>query len=162
MTDLDARTSVTGLYAAGEVARTGVHGANRLASNSLLEAMVFATAAADAVKSEPAASGSAVETQQPKCVAENVAVRLRHTLQNEMTEHMGVFRTTKGLESAVRVVDDLLREYDEEPASVYSSYSLETRNLLIAGHATAKGALDRKENVGIHFNADLETPQSSN
>lgn len=162
VTDLDARTSVTGLYAAGEVARTGVHGANRLASNSLLEAMVFATAAADAVKSEPAASGSAVETQQPKCVAENVAVRLRHTLQNEMTEHMGVFRTTKGLESAVRVVDDLLREYDEEPASVYSSYSLETRNLLIAGHATAKGALDRKENVGIHFNADLETPQSSN
>lgn len=163
VTDLDARTSIKGLYAAGEVARTGVHGANRLASNSLLEAMVFATAAAQAVQDEPPSQGSDFDESQPKCVNESVAVRLRHTLQNSMTENLGVFRTTEGLRGSVKTVESLLNEYDQEPGTDFSAYSLETRNLLIAGHATAMGALARKSNVGIHFNADLEavSPETS-
>jgi L-aspartate oxidase len=161
VTDLDGRTTVPSLFAAGEVARTGVHGANRLASNSLLEAMVFSAAAARAVRAEPPVDAVDTGAAQPKCVAENEAIRIRHQLQQGMTDHLGVFRTNAGLSSMRRLVDELEGDYGRLPAAPYSAYSLETRNLLVAGRHTVEGAIALKDNVGLHFNADQVTAAPS-
>jgi L-aspartate oxidase len=154
VTDLDGRTGVAGLYASGEVARTGVHGANRLASNSLLEAIVFSTAAAGAAASEPSPTGPA-DASQPHCAPESEAVRIRQTLQRTMTQHAGVFRTTAWLQAARRRVEELARELAEAPDAPFSAYSAEAHNLLVAARFVVEGALSRSENVGLHFNADL-------
>jgi L-aspartate oxidase len=154
VTDLHGRTTVPGLFAAGEVACTGVHGANRLASNSLLEAIVFAKAAAESggVDSVSEAFG---ERKLPKCVAEAEGIRIRRALQRTMTAHVGIVRTFAGLREAADTIETLIREYDSLPEAPYSSYPLETRNLLIAARHVVAGALERNVNVGLHFNSDL-------
>lgn len=153
-TDLDGRTNVPGLYAAGEVANTGVHGANRLASNSLLEALVFAASAARAVETEPEPD-RLPEPAPLHCVPENDAVRIRRALQKTMTEHAGIVRTTNGLHEARSAIADLHRQYRALPNAPFSAYSVETENLLVAAGYVVEGALARKENVGLHFNADF-------
>jgi len=156
VTDLNGLTTVSGLYAAGEVASTGVHGANRLASNSLLEAMVFATSAAKFVQISAESTVEPIHPEQPKCVAESDAVRIRWTLQKCMSENVAVFRTNEGLRKAHETISELILEYDRLPEAPYSQYCLETANLLVAARIAVDGALARKENVGLHFNADLE------
>jgi L-aspartate oxidase len=156
-TDLNGCTSVSGLYAAGEVASTGVHGANRLASNSLLEAMVFGTSAAIDSLNAPVAKAHASSVDWPKSVAEHESVRLRHSLQRTMTNHVGVVRSTSGLETALRNVQALLRQYDGLPSAPYSPHPLETRNLLVAAEQVVQGALSRSDNVGLHYNEDRGT-----
>jgi L-aspartate oxidase len=159
-TDLDGRSSVPGLYASGEVASTGVHGANRLASNSLLEAIVFSSAAAEAVQHEPVASSDEVDLTQPKNVPENEAIRLRHALQNCMTQNLGVFRNNRGLADAEELVSRLLAEHASLPAAPFSAYASEAFNLLVAARYVVQGARSRKANVGLHYNADLATLSS--
>ncbi len=154
-TDLGGRTSVAGLYAAGEVANTGVHGANRLASNSLLEALVFASSAAEAVRSEPATPTTLPAPAPLHCVNENDAVRIRRALQKTMTEQAGIVRTTRGLEEARSAVAGLAEQYRKLPGAAFSAYSIETENLLATASFVVEGALARKENVGLHFNADF-------
>ena len=156
-TDLNGRTSIPGLFAAGEVARTGVHGANRLASNSLLEAIVFARAASSAALEEVVSLPEKVGKKAPHCIAENEAIRIRRTMQAQMTKGAGIVRTTEGLEETRDALAKLLREYDRLPAAPFSPYALETRNLLIASQYVVDGALKRAENVGLHYNADLVT-----
>ncbi len=158
VTDLDGRTNVPGLYAAGEVSCTGVHGANRLASNSLLEAMVFSISSAESARNEPEPHDPATEPAQPKCIAENEAVRIRHEVQRCMSQHVGVFRDTAGLNEAKDVLDRLAKEYDSLSSAPFSAYSLETHNILVAAIETVAGALARKQNVGLHYNADYEAP----
>lgn len=154
-TDVHGRTNIPGLYAAGEVAKTGVHGANRLASNSLLEALVFAGAAAEASKDDTD-PGKVEEADTPMhCVSEAESVRLRRALQRTMTDHAGIVRTFAGLHEADRTIQSLLDEYDSLPASPYSQHPLETHNLLLAAQCVVGGALQRRTNVGLHFNADL-------
>lgn len=153
VTDLSGRSSVPGLYAAGEVARTGVHGANRLASNSLLEAIVFASAAAKDDGSEWTGMGKAPESSH--AIPENDAIRIRRALQKAMTDHVGIVRNDKGLQSAVTSIEALLAEFESTPEAPYSPYSYETKNLLQAGREVAVAALNRRENVGLHFNEDL-------
>ena len=161
-TSLDGKTTVEGLYAAGEVARTGVHGANRLASNSLLEAMVFSTAAAEKCRTEPSMSGELPDTGQPPSIAESEAVRIRHSLQKCMTEQVGVFRTNAGLAAARQRVNSLIEEYNGQSPAPFSTYAQEAGNLLIAARYVVDGAISRKRNVGLHFNADLieESPST--
>lgn len=160
VTDLQGRTNVPGLFAAGEVACTGVHGANRLASNSLLEAIVFSMAAAElGPQAMPKVSDQVPAA--PHCVAEAEAIRIRRTLQRTMTQNVGIVRTFEGLREAKTTVEKLTKEYAELPAAPYSPYSLETQNVLVAAKYIVDGALDRKENVGLHFNADLITAQSA-
>ncbi len=161
VTNLKGQSSVPGLYAAGEVTRTGVHGANRLASNSLLEAMVFAAAAADSVKSEPKSPDPTGDVHQPKCIVESEAVRIRHAIQKVMTENVGVFRTTRGLREAERTLSELRGDYDSLDSAPFSTYSRETYNLLIAARYVVDGALSRRENIGLHYNADLITQSTS-
>ncbi len=153
VTDLNGQTTVPGLYAAGEVAQTGVHGANRLASNSLIEAIVFGLAAARASKDE--VSNGHVEPLPVKCVPENEAIRIRRQLQKTMTDHAGIVRTTAGLREAAESLEHLLREYDALPDAPFSVYCSETRNLLVAAGYVVRGALARDRNVGLHYNADL-------
>lgn len=157
VTDLDGRTTVPGLYAAGEVACTGVHGGNRLASNSLLEALVFASAAAEASKSDPKPSGQPVPTEAPYAIAEAESVRIRRALGRVMTENVGIVRSFAGLEKAMSAIHALRKEFLSLPQAPYSRHPLETFNLLQAAEFVVSGAQRRKENVGLHFNQDLAT-----
>ena len=166
VTDLDARTDLPGLYAAGEVARSGVHGANRLASNSLLEAIVFAGAAAEASAGEPPLAELPLADLPltdlpegtgtlPKCVSEADSIRLRNAMRHTMTQNAGIVRTDAGLTLAVAEIGALLADYENLPSAPYSQHARETHNLLLCAAEVATGALARRENVGLHFNADL-------
>lgn len=155
VTDLAGRTSMPGLYAAGEVTCTGVHGANRLASNSLLEALVFARAAARAAEGETSTS----ESSGPvgiQSVLESEAIRIRKSLQNAMTEGAGIVRTNQGLSQASTIIEGLIEDYRSNSGAPYSQYSLETWNLLMVAKQVVDGAIRRTENVGLHYNSDLE------
>lgn len=155
VTDLEARTSIPGLYASGEVARTGVHGANRLASNSLLEAIVFSKAAADSLQKEDYLPPATAERPTYKCIAESESIRIRRVLQKQMTLSAGIVRTDKGLTETVRLIDNLFSEYARLPSAPFSAHPLETHNLMVAARCVAVGALNRRENIGLHFNSDL-------
>jgi len=157
VTDLDGHTTVPGLLAAGEVTWTGVHGANRLASNSLLEALVFAAAAADWCadheREVPVPIGPAPDL--PRCMPETDAVHLRRRLQKLMTQHVGIVRSDAGLATAQRTLSTLQTEYANRANAPFDIYSAETKNLLDAAHHVVQGALRRRENIGLHFNTDL-------
>jgi L-aspartate oxidase len=127
ITDLDGRSTLPGLYAAGECAATGVHGANRLASNSLLECLVFGRRAALAALAEPALAATS-GVRPPPCPEQPVTPEVRRLLW----ENAGVIRSAEGLER-LRRVDALL------PRLV------------------AEGALARRESRGAHFRSDFPT-----
>jgi L-aspartate oxidase len=156
-TDLNGMTSVPQLFAAGEVACTGVHGANRLASNSLLEALVFAASAADATKNVRAvAEESSVSSTGYQCISESESIHLRQTLRKTMTERVGIVRSDGGLSSAKKRLADLIKKFGEAAPAPFSRHPLETHNLLIAAQHVVQGAIDRKVNVGLHYNVDQE------
>lgn len=152
-TDLDGATSVPGLYAAGEVARTGVHGANRLASNSLLEGVVFAARAVERfVKAGPGDwSGPAIPVDGALALDADPAAGARPLggaegraeLAEAMDADAGVLRDAEGLE---RVSQKL---------SGWVSEDLETANLLLAGRLLSAAAAVRRESVGAHFRLDF-------
>jgi L-aspartate oxidase len=153
VTDLKGRTSVPGLFAAGEVACTGVHGANRLASNSLLEAMVFSGSAAESTDDRP---GEPIDQPPiPEAIPETAAIRIRRALQRTMTSNLGIVRTNHGMAQAQEVLHGLIRDYEASSKVPFSPYSLEARNLLFAASQVQVAAIARKQNVGLHFNADL-------
>ncbi|MCU0316354.1 MAG: L-aspartate oxidase [Fimbriimonadaceae bacterium] len=158
VTDLSGRTTLPGLFASGEVTCTGVHGANRLASNSLLEAMVFSTSAADAVRDEPEPAVERDSIALPKSISESESVRIRHALQRAMSHHVGIFRRTAGLEEVLEKIRGWHEDYEKAPPASFSSYSRECFNLLVTAQLVVSGALARKENVGLHYNADLVQP----
>lgn len=157
-TDLSGKTSIPGLYAAGEVAHSGVHGANRLASNSLLEAIIFSMAAAEASVGAPPVS-EFPEPQNPKCIHETDAISIRHQLQSSMSKHAGIFRTDAGLQAGLSLVSSLTEQYDAEATAPFSVYAAEARNLLIVANHILLAALDRRANIGLHYNADLAADQ---
>jgi L-aspartate oxidase len=149
------------LYAAGEVASTGVHGANRLASNSLLEAIVFAKSAAEASVDQPRhAQFTALPSTTPRCIPEAESIRIRRTLQHLMTEKAGIVRTTTGLREARRTILKLMKDYDSQPAAPFSQHPLETYNILLAARCVVHDALARKVNAGLHYNSDLPTSEA--
>jgi L-aspartate oxidase len=153
-TDLRGQTSIPGLYAAGEVACTGVHGANRLASNSLLEALVFARSAAQ----DAAAAGVseiALDDRPISAIPEAQSIHIRRSLQKVMTDRVAVVRTTAGLKEAKAVIETLIADYTRQPRTAYSQHPFETLNLLQAAQCVVSGALARKENIGLHYNLDL-------
>jgi L-aspartate oxidase len=169
-TDEWARTSIVNLYAAGECASTGLHGANRLASNSLLEAMVFAHRAyLDAVKkinlieeNTPAAESllktsipdwNASGTTEPKEMI--LITQSLKELQQIMSDYVGIVRTDVRLERAMKRLDLLYEETEQLYASTKVSPQLcELRSLITVGYLIVKGAQFRKESRGLHFNTD--------
>lgn len=156
VTDLDGRTSLPGLFAVGETARTGVHGANRLASNSLLEAAVFADRAARAL--DGAAVGDALHDvprvhdsrRRTRLAASGAPSRRvdRAALQSLMWEHAGLERDERGLLAASAVID---RWRAPEPVDRRAA---EDRNLLDLARLTVAAALARRVSVGSHFRID--------
>jgi len=161
LTDLNARTDIPGLYAIGEVACTGLHGANRMASNSLLECLVFAEAAAkDIATVLPTISSptpvpdwdeSRVSDSEEEIVVSHNWDELRHFMWN----YVGIVRSDKRLHRAMHRLEIL----KDEIADYYSHYRvtndlLELRNLVIVAELIIRSAQQRKESRGLHFTQD--------
>lgn len=158
-TDAWGRTSIRNLYAAGECASTGLHGANRLASNSLLEAMVFAhRSAADAVQLLPheipaLPEWNAKGTSQPREMI--LLTQSLKELQQVMSDYVGIVRNNVRLQRASRRLDLLWEETEElYRSTVISPQLMELRNMITIGYLITKGAALRKESRGLHYNTD--------
>lgn len=161
------RTSIPGLFAAGEVACTGVHGANRLASNSLLEALVFGDRAGRAMVNSSeniasdAGSEAAVEVVEsafervgkkavaPRSSAENS--HLHATLGHLMWNNLGLVRDAKGMGSALEWIDKALTS---APYTPFSRAGMECLNLLRVAREIARAALVRPDGLGAHYRSD--------
>ncbi|MEO6914742.1 MAG: L-aspartate oxidase [Chitinophagaceae bacterium] len=160
-TDEWGRTSINNLYAAGECASTGLHGANRLASNSLLEAMVFghrcfidAAAKFPSVEfQENIPDWNAAGTNDPKEMI--LITQSLKELQLLMSDYVGIVRSNVRLQRALKRLDLLHEETEQlyETATV-SPQLCELRNLITVGFLIVKGAWFRKESRGLHFNTD--------
>jgi L-aspartate oxidase len=147
-TDLWGRSSVPGLYATGEVACSGVHGANRLASNSLLEGLVFSRRIAQVLPGElRPLQAPAPDTRTPGLVPGG----LRRDLQEVMTSRVGVLRNAAGLADATGLLDKLAGV----SAEVVDQESWETTNLLTISTALADAAALREETRGSHWREDF-------
>ena len=159
MTDLAGRTDIDGLYAIGEVAYTGLHGANRLASNSLVECVVFARAAAAAIAAAP----HAIPTQLPawdnsRVTDADEAVVVSHNwdeLRRFMWDYVGIVRTNKRLERAAHRIKLLRDEITEFYANFHVTRDLlELRNLVQVAELIVRSAQARHESRGLHFSRD--------
>jgi len=159
VTDLNGRTEVEHLYAVGEVSCTGLHGANRLASNSLLECLVFA----EAVRNNIAAHGAIELPPLPDWDESRVTnadeeVILSHNwdeLRRFMWDYVGIVRTNKRLERAMHRIHLLNAEINEYYANFRVSNDLiELRNLLQTAELIVRSAMLRKESRGLHYSLD--------
>jgi L-aspartate oxidase len=160
-TDEWGRSSIQNLYACGECSSTGLHGANRLASNSLLEAMVFAHRCyvdavnkMDSLKELPdVPDWSAEGTSQPKEMI--LITQSLKELQQVMSDYVGIVRNNVRLQRAMKRIDLLFEETEGlYQTTTVSPQLLELRNMITAGYLIIKGAAFRKESRGLHFNTD--------
>jgi L-aspartate oxidase len=166
-TDDWGRTSIRSLYACGECASTGLHGANRLASNSLLEAMVFGHRAyLDSIQQ---VNGIAFELDIPDWNAKGTSepnemiliTQSQKELQQIMSDYVGIVRTDVRLQRAMKRLDLLFEETEALYRSTKVSPQLcELRNLITVGYLVVKGAQFRKESRGLHFNTDHKEKSS--
>jgi L-aspartate oxidase len=148
-TDLWGRSSLPGLYATGEVACSGVHGANRLASNSLLEGLVFSRRIAEVLPGE--LRGRRVDPVDDPRPAGLVDGGIRKALQEEMTARAGVLRSAEGLRAGL----DRLGELATGPAATIGQDAWEATNLLTISTLLAQAALLREETRGSHWREDF-------
>ena len=163
MVDSDARTDVERLYAAGEVTYTGLHGANRMASNSLLECLVYAAAACkDILKCVKSSTKQKnIQPWDAELVSDSdEEVFILHNWQELrwiMWNYMGIVRSDRRLERAARRIEMLKKEIFE----YYSDFKLtsdllELRNLVLVGELMVKSAKRRKESRGLHYTLDYK------
>lgn len=159
--DLNARTDLPGLWAAGECTESGLHGANRLASNSLLECFVYGEAAADDILArwddlEPVPAILPWDESRVTDSDEEVVIKQNWTeIRRFMWNYVGIVRTTKRLERAKHRIDMLTREVEDYYGAFRVTTDLiELRNLLQAAELIVKSALHRKESRGLHYTMD--------
>ncbi|KXF80162.1 L-aspartate oxidase [Enterovibrio coralii] len=159
--DKNGQTDLEGLYAIGEVSYTGLHGANRMASNSLLECVVYAWAAAqhigdNAAKAEVPPSLPHWDESQVSCSDEEVVLQHNwHELRLFMWDYVGIVRSTKRLERALRRIELLKQETHEYYSNFrVSNNLLEMRNLLQVAELMVRCAMARKESRGLHYTID--------
>jgi L-aspartate oxidase len=140
--DAEGRSSVNGLWACGEVASTGLHGANRLASNSLLEAAFFGARVAEDIKGVSVRHSA---FREKKIQISNLEPRIREKIRNIMSAHLGVLRNGQGLETAIRELAPLAEKSD----------------MALAGLMIAVAAATREESRGSHARLDYPDPSSA-
>ncbi|WP_312229557.1 L-aspartate oxidase [Pseudescherichia sp.] len=167
MVDDAGRTDVDGLYAIGEVSYTGLHGANRMASNSLLECLVYGWSAAEDIAGRlPAVPDTATlpawDESQVEDPDERVIIQHNwHELRLLMWDYVGIVRTSKRLERALRRIQMLQQEIDEYYANFrVSNNLLELRNLVQVAELIVRCAMARKESRGLHYTLDYPEPQA--
>lgn len=155
----------TGLYAIGEAARTGLHGANRLASNSLLEAVVYSQKCAKAVIADLTPKSGNLASDLPPWRAEGLQDMLEHAplatdraaLQATMTDDVGIVKRDARLQRAQRRLAHLTDEVDRIWRSCLPSQEIiELRNMIHVASLVTSAALLRQENIGLHYNLDHE------
>ena len=152
LVDLAGRTSVPGLYACGETACTGAHGANRLASNSLLEGLVFGTRiAADIAKNLP----TSIDQEEVKEATLLIDPAIKLTLQLAMSQGAGVMRSENSLRETLTTLEELGKRTSKSPRIE----AWEVSNLYLLALAIVKSALARTESRGSHWRSDY--PESS-
>lgn len=160
-TDLHGRTDINNLYAIGETAHTGLHGANRLASNSLLECLVFAQSAAedvDAVIDQAYQYRKISNWDESRVTDSDEDVVISHNwdeLRRFMWDYVGIVRTNKRLERAMHRASLLQQEIDDYYSNFrISSDLIELRNLTVVAELIIRSAMARKESRGLHFSLD--------
>jgi len=158
-TDLDGRTTIPGLFAAGEVACTGVHGANRLASNSLLEGLVFGARAGRAMRADDAPKVDSASQSRARS-ASGSAPRLQADpveLSRVMWQDVGLFRDREGLMRALAVFDPAWQELDArlQDDQALAPEDWRTGSIVTVGRLIARAALRREESRGGHYRADF-------
>lgn len=163
-TDLKCRTDITNLLACGEVAMTGMHGANRLASNSLLEAVATAQFAAESVElvklddSDVAVAAGEMQNNASEKPTRRERVLLKHDrneLLNLMWDYVGVVRSDYRLRRALERVNILVKDIEDYFQTRNWTYeAIELRNLATCAKLIIDFAIERKESRGLHYNAD--------
>lgn len=158
-TDLDARTNIKGLYACGEVAATGVHGANRLASNSLLECLVFSKRAvrhASAIDHKP--KGTFLSNFMIRDEAGEEFTALQQKVSELLSRHAGIQRNREGLEQAESQFQELIERLPEKRNEYYA---MRSRGLVQLAKLIARSALEREESRGVHTRTDFPGSSSA-
>jgi L-aspartate oxidase len=169
VTDTQGRTSLPGLYAIGEVACTGLHGANRMASNSLLECLVMGDAAAASILTALQTKDAAIdipswdESQVTDADEEVVVSHNWDELRRLMWDYVGIVRTTKRLQRARRRVELLHAEISEFYGNFRVTGDLiELRNLVQVAELIIRAALKRRESRGLHYTLDYPVTDDAN
>lgn len=160
VTDLDGRSDLPGLFGVGETTYTGLHGANRLASNSLLECVVIGHTCADAILADgPQLAETLPEWDESQVDDADEQVVIAHNwdeLRMLMWNYVGIVRTTKRLERALHRIELLKAEIDEYYAHFRVTRDLlELRNLVVCAELIVRSALNRHESRGLHFSRDF-------
>ncbi len=168
VTNLQGETDIPHLYAIGETAFTGMHGANRMASNSLLECMVFALAASKDIlrkKSDTALVTTLPAWDESRVTDSDEEVVVSHNweeLRRFMWDYVGIVRTNKRLERAKHRVDLLAREIEEYYGNFrVTNDLLELRNLVVVAGLIVESAMRRTESRGLHYTLDFPTPDGT-
>ncbi len=168
MTDTAGRTDINGLYAVGETTFTGLHGANRLASNSLLECLVFSEATANNINQHwqsmqlPEHLPDWDESRVTDSDEEVVVSHNWDELRRFMWDYVGIVRTDKRLQRALRRADILVREIEEYYSNfVINNDLIELRNLVQAAILIIRSAMLRRESRGLHYTLDYPEPDNS-
>ncbi len=167
MTDTCGKTDLDGLYAIGETAYTGLHGANRMASNSLLECLVFAKAAATSISEkleQPYEQPLLAPWDESRVTKSDEEVVVAHDwdeLRRVMWDYVGIVRTDQRLQRALKRIQILASEVDEHYARFHVSNDLlELRNLVLVADLIVRSALHRKESRGLHYTNDYPEPMA--
>lgn len=160
-TDLQGQTSIPHLYAIGEAAHTGLHGANRMASNSLLECIVFAASAGRAIQQALSKNNYVTPPNQPSNIPHvNPSIEINQStkeLQTLMWNHVGIVRNNAGLTFAKQKIAEHQNQLSDTKPNQKSSLTksfLEYRNLVTCAELITDAAISEKENCGLHYNSE--------
>lgn len=159
VTDLYGRTTVPHLYAVGELASTGIMGANRLASNSLIECLVFGHRVVEDARVQVGHSltSYACNAHLPRPLSSELYEKIKHDLAKTMMNYVGIVRDAPGLEKALHQIEEMRHLLDLSAAS--NLYSRFAAQLLDVGELVTRGAIQRKESRGGHYRRDYPEPR---
>ncbi len=162
-TNIKSETSIQGLYAIGETSSTGLHGANRLASNSLLECVVCAYEVAEVLKNTQLKTPKQIDSdikaiidkysEEDEILDELNVQELKHELQNIMWDYVGIFRSEKLLKTGIEKLNDLKSKFPRKNKCL-SKTEYEFKNMLTVAMLIAESAYNRKESRGAHYRLD--------